>query len=224
VGSCCGRAARVWRVGGGGAAVAFVLVELKATGGSSGPGTGIPPAGGAPRGPATASAHPPATSASRTSRRDDVRMGTTSLPFEASPYVGRRPCVNTPGGGPPAFRCPPSPASALALLLRHPSLDRVTRRTATLAAPRALAHDLELVGAMPRLRLRQGLARLGQVESHGERRHVVRLLDRAAAARAIHPDRGVLVRRAELERERPGPGVLPAPRAPPRPPQGGAAG
>src|SRR6185312_6523044 len=106
------------------------------------------------------------------------------------------------------------PRMHLALLvLRHPPLDRSRPGASALLVPRALPSDLELVGAVARLLLHQVLAEQVDVERHGGRRDVVRLLDRAASAGAQNPGRSVLVGRAELERRRACVGVLPAPRA-----------
>ena len=109
------------------------------------------------------------------------------------------------------------------LLLLHPSLDRAAPRPSALVVPRALARHLQRVRAVARLALHQPLAGLVEVEGRGERRDLVGLLDRAAAARATFPDRGVLVRRAELERRRACVGILLAPRALARHLQVGAA-
>jgi hypothetical protein len=79
-------------------------------GGASGAGIGVPPAAQLVAGQRNATMQTPAASESRQSRRDDVQLDTTSLPFGASRYVGRRTCVNGAGvaAGRPAATTLPS--------------------------------------------------------------------------------------------------------------------
>ena len=157
-------------------------------GGSSGAGIGVPPAAQPFPGQANATRQNPAPTTPPLSRRDDVHVGTTSLPFEPHRTSGdilvsidaweRPPCV--PAAAPVPI------ISACCLLL--PSLDRAAPGASALVVPRALAGDLQCIRALARLLLHQCLAGLVEVERHGERRDVVRLLDRPAAARASDPE------------------------------------
>ena len=148
-----------------------------------------------------------------------------SVPSLSSLTVRRRAyaCQRRAGAAAGGSGGRPARHDSTLLLLLHPSLDRAAPRPSALVVPRALARHLQRVRAVARLALHQPLAGLVEVEGRGERRDLVGLLDRAAAARATFPDRGVLVRRTELERRRACVGVLLAPRALARHLQVGAA-